>query len=536
MSAFDDNETGVKYYLNQDYNNALIYFKSAVSKNPSDKVMLYNLGNTHFALSQFTDSVNCYKKAILIDGAYADALNQLNTALGHLKNVTTIKSVYNEITSKYPNNYDLYNFEGAVLTNTGFHQDAVNAYDKCLKIMPSFTHALNNKLISLNSLGDQRKIIDHCHEILQHEIKNDKAWSDKGLNHYYLGESDNAMFCINKAIELSPNNPHYLNTRAIVNLDWSKSEEAMVDLKKAITFENNIHFHGNLGIAYYNLHRDLEALQEYDVVLAVEPNNVVQLNNKSQALIHLNRDDEAIATFEKCISVEPTYTIAIVNLAVLYEKKGLYGKTLDLLRKAEEALKIDKRSSYANKLFITEQMERISLLAEKLNNIQANLAFSEKVLEASGKPTDEVRALKKSMTIISDDHASHEKNILRKSGSHVIDEKSTFEALLKRLDALEISCKNFQNENSELKSKVESLEARIFKEVNRVEQNLHNKFSVEIEKQGKDAVDKVMAKLSKSGGSNNHDEAIKEIIKELKELKMENKYLLDVIDSLENNK
>lgn len=114
--------------------------------------------------------------------------------------------------------------------------------------------------------------------------------------------------------------------------------------------------------------------------------------------------------------------------------------------------------------------------------------------------------------------------------------KSTLDALLKRLEALEIKCNKLQDENSELKLKFESFEAKIFNDVNNIEQNLHNKFSEEIEKQGKEALDKVMTKIAKSGGLNSHDETIKEIIKELKELKMENKYLLDVVDSLENSK
>lgn len=209
---------------------------------------------------------------------------------------------------------------------------------------------------------------------------------------------------------------------------------------------------------------------------------------------------------------------------------------MELLKRAEEVIDQDKRSSYANKLFVKEQMERISILAEKLTNIQASLAYSEKVLMAEGKPTDEVVKLKKSMTIIGDDHAKQEKHMLRKSQSHVIDEQSTFEALLKRLDALESSCKKFQEENSELKAKVDSLEAKVFKEVHRVEQSLSHKFSEDIEKQGKETIEKIMAKVNQSGKGKNQDEVIMQIIKELKELKMENKYLMDVIDSLENNK
>lgn len=536
MSGLDDNEKGVSYYMNQDYTNAIYYFKSACTKCPNDKVMAFNLGNSHFAISQFRESVEAYKKAILLDGNYFDALNQLNAALKEVGDITLIKNTYDPIINRNSNNHNIYNFKGAVLTNIGYHQEAVEAYDKCLKIMPSFTHALNNKLISLNSLGDKQKIIDHCHEILQHEPKNAKAWSDKGLNHYYIGDSTNGLFCINKAIELDPSNPHNLNTRAIINLDSGKNEEAITDLKKAISLQENIHFHGNLGIAYYNLGRDTEAIAQYNVVLSVEPNNVTQLNNKAQALIHLNKNDEAIEVFEKCISLEPTYSVALVNLALLYEGKGVYGRTLELLKRAEEVIDQDKRSSYANKLFVKEQMERISILAEKLTNIQASLAYSEKVLMAEGKPTDEVVKLKKSMTIIGDDHAKQEKHMLRKSQSHVIDEQSTFEALLKRLDALESSCKKFQEENSELKAKVDSLEAKVFKEVHRVEQSLSHKFSEDIEKQGKETIEKIMAKVNQSGKRKNQDEVIMQIIKELKELKMENKYLMDVIDSLENNK
>lgn len=49
-------------------------------------------------------------------------------------------------------------------------------------------------------------------------------------------------------------------------------------------------------------------------------------------------------------------------------------------------------------------------------------------------------------------------------------------------------------------------------------------------------MEKIMAKVNQSGSGKNQDEVIMQIIKEIKDLKMENKYLNDVIDSLENNK
>ena len=139
------------------------------------------------------------------------------------------------------------------------------------------------------------------------------------------------------------------------------------------------------------------------------------------------------------------------------------------------------------------------------------------------------------LTIISDDHANHEINVQRNSNLNVFDEKKSFEALSKKLEALELDQLKLKEENSVLKSKVQSLEVN-FMEVSRIEQNLSNKFSADIEKQGKDMVDKVMLKIIKSGCFNDHDQTIKEIIKDLKDLKMENQYILEVIDKLENMK
>ena len=66
-----------------------------------------------------------------------------------------------------------------------------------------------------------------------------------------------------------------------------------------------------------------------------------------------------------------------------------------MIKKAEEALEADEISSYENKNFIKKQIERIYEIAKKLNVIQVNLDFSEKVLAANGKNTDEVKILKK---------------------------------------------------------------------------------------------------------------------------------------------
>lgn len=118
---------------------------------------------------------------------------------------------------------------------------------------------------------------------------------------------------------------------------------AVTTLNKGLTFpgqnpEITKQFYISLGEACYRIGNTGEAFRNYDMILALEPDNVLVLNNYSYYLAIENRDlDKALEMIERCIGKEkdnPTYLDTYAW--VLFVRKE-YAKALEPIKKVMEA-------------------------------------------------------------------------------------------------------------------------------------------------------------------------------------------------------
>ena len=105
----------------------------------------------------------------------------------------------------------------------------------------------------------------------------------------------------------------------------------------------------------YNQQKYDEAIQNYDKVLQIEPNNTAALVNKGLASSDLNRYDEAIQYYDKALHIEPNDTDALINKGTaLYdlerydESIQYYDKVLHIDPNDTDAL--DMKNTALNKL------------------------------------------------------------------------------------------------------------------------------------------------------------------------------------------
>ena len=80
-----------------------------------------------------------------------------------------------------------------------------------------------------------------------------------------------------------------------------------------------------------------EAIQQYDKILGIDPDDTLAINNKGNTLSNLSRYDEAISMYDKVLSLDPEDVDTIFNKAfVLGVNLNSYDEALRL---TEENLK-----------------------------------------------------------------------------------------------------------------------------------------------------------------------------------------------------
>ncbi|MCB1053112.1 MAG: tetratricopeptide repeat protein, partial [Acidobacteria bacterium] len=95
-------------------------------------------------------------------------------------------------------------------------------------------------------------------------------------------------------------------------------KEALDNLRKAALLKpNDPRLHTFLGLGLYRFARFQEAIQEFDVALKLNPHHQSALYNKALTYAALGEIDTALQTFEQVLEVDPNDALTLNNLAFL---------------------------------------------------------------------------------------------------------------------------------------------------------------------------------------------------------------------------
>jgi tetratricopeptide (TPR) repeat protein len=131
-----------------------------------------------------------------------------------------------------------------------------------------------------------------------------------------LGEPTEAIRLLDLSLRADRRQPHALNARGIALCEVRRFELAVADFEQAIA----LHLpaaHGNLANALNYLGRSNEALNEYQLALAISPNDPELHHNRGSALIWVGRDADALASFDRALALRPDYAEARFHRAEL---------------------------------------------------------------------------------------------------------------------------------------------------------------------------------------------------------------------------
>ncbi|MBW2981510.1 tetratricopeptide repeat protein [Candidatus Woesearchaeota archaeon] len=171
-----------------------------------------------------------------------------------------------------------------------------------------------------------------------------------GNSRFGVGKLNEAISEYETAIRLDPVYAAAYNNLGVAKGRIKDFDGAAAALKKAIEIKpEDIKAHNNLGNIYLR-QRHLEALGEYEVVLALEPVNVAALNNIGVAWHRLaNNTDSAVENLEKAVALDSNNSTIHFNLANAYKAKGDFLKAISEYKKAMDLNKPEKESIDADK-------------------------------------------------------------------------------------------------------------------------------------------------------------------------------------------
>jgi len=204
---------------------------------------------------------------------------QSAVTLHHHGKLGEAEVIYKRILESEPNNIEARQLLTAIAVQKSNFIDAIELFDKAIKINTSHQSLLN-------SFG-----------VVLHQLK----------------RYDEALLCYNKAIALLPNELDiYSNNNRYQELKPDEDALQSSDRIVECTPEHaDVYF--NRGNLFFDLKRYDEALQSYDKAIALESDYAEAHYQRGVVLLELHRYEEALKSYDSAIAVKPDYADALAK-------------------------------------------------------------------------------------------------------------------------------------------------------------------------------------------------------------------------------
>lgn len=265
---------GISFFASEDYENAILDFESAISISQNDS----SLEN------------NRRLRTLL--------WNNKGVALAHQDKYNEAVQAYDRALEILPQYADARNNKGIALLLENKCDEAVQAYDGAIEIDPQFSQAWNNKGFALYLQGNYEEALQAYDQAVDIDPQFAKAWNNKGFALADQDRCDEAVQAYDRAIQINPQYADAWNNKGNALLLQGKCDEAIQAYDRAI--EINPQFAqawNNKGLALYLQGKYDESLQAYDHAIDINPQFTKAWNNKGDVLRKLNRNNESISAY-----------------------------------------------------------------------------------------------------------------------------------------------------------------------------------------------------------------------------------------------
>ncbi|XZN96224.1 MAG: tetratricopeptide repeat protein [Microcoleus sp.] len=217
------------------------------------------------------------------------------------------------------------------IENCREQEDYVSALEYAERLVGSRGEAKDwsEKGRCLNRLERYDEALECLDKAIELDANYQQAWANRGNVLDNLKRYDEALASFDRAIELDANDKCAWALRGDVLDNLKRYDEALVSYDRAIELDANYQWAWALrGDVLDNLKRYDEALASYDRAIKLDANDPWDWRRRGNVLNSLERYDEALASYDRAIELDANYQWAW----------ALRGNLLNNLKRYDEAL------------------------------------------------------------------------------------------------------------------------------------------------------------------------------------------------------
>ena len=275
---------------NHDYRSDLALWEDTLAKQPKNTRAMVNVGIAHLLEDRPADAVGILSRAVDAKPDYAEARQNLASALTKLGRYEEAIPHY-EASLKNSRNYYQAHFNLAlVLEAVGRPDDAVRHYEEALRIYPEYPEANEKyaRMLARNGMIDEA--ITRYLTVLRHNPENAIARNAIGNLHARVGRWREAVAQYRAALAIQPDFLEATNNLGITLARLGETDEATRIFTTALSeHPDNASLHANLGLTYLKAGNDAGAQQAFESALRIDPDSIAAQRGMQQ----LRRKDQS---------------------------------------------------------------------------------------------------------------------------------------------------------------------------------------------------------------------------------------------------
>lgn len=235
------------------------------------------------------------------------------------------RSIYEEVLTSEPQNFDATYLLGIVAMQTGNFQAAASLIGKALDIDPLNPGAYSDRGAALKELGRLEAALDSYDRAVQFKPDYAQAYVDRGAVLAELKRYDEALRSYRQAVDIEPDCSGAYFNRGVVFELLNRFEEALRSFDQAIAIKADfVEAHVNRGAVLNALRRWEEALRSFNQAIAIKADFAPAYINRGIALRELRQPEAALDSYNRAIEIDPGIAEAYANRgAVLIELRQL---------------------------------------------------------------------------------------------------------------------------------------------------------------------------------------------------------------------
>ena len=214
---------------------------------------------------KFDESIEAFKKGILLRPSDADTYYNMGITLNHQGKIDETICAYNKAISLNPDFVRAYNNLGLALQVKGMLNEAIKACKKAISLKPDYAEAYNNLGMFLQDQGKLEEALKAYKKAIS--LKPDYTESLCNIGNIFKDQVrlEEALEIYHKALLLKSNDADIYYNLANILHDLGRLDEAEINFRQAILLKPNYaEAHQNLGFTLLNNGKLKEGLDELE--------------------------------------------------------------------------------------------------------------------------------------------------------------------------------------------------------------------------------------------------------------------------------